>query len=487
MNGRATRLLGAAALLLCCRGDLVAQQPTAEPQRFLFSRAAQQDSDGFYFQPAGLCEDYPEETTTSEKIAADFDVLRRTGTKLLRFGVGWDGIETAPGTYDWRLLDEIVAAAERDGITLLPYVCYTPEWAGSAGANSWREPPRNMNRFGSFVSALASRYRGKVKSWELWNEPDNRDYWRGTPKQFAAMFKSGAQAIRRADPEATIVLGGLTQPPRSAFFQAAVSRHELWRWFDVLNFHGYFETWDPAPPDELARRASAYAGALRRHTPAAWQRDIWLAEFGYSSLPPRAGRVSEWVRARDAHEHTTEFQAVTLLRQHFVALAAGQLSLTAWFRIRDLPAGDDVIGDDNNRHFGLVDTAGAPKPAFDAMRLWNELTSQPIRRARTPAREQHASGLALHVFERIDGTLIVAAWLRSHGAPPNGAQPPPADTRREVVDVQLPHDRRMQMRVHRSRRASDEQPPRIRDGVLFDVVVTGDDIFIAELRPESLD
>ena len=52
----------------------------------VYSRAAQTDSDGFYYQPAGLCEDYPEETTTSAKIAADFDVLRDTGTKLLRFG-----------------------------------------------------------------------------------------------------------------------------------------------------------------------------------------------------------------------------------------------------------------------------------------------------------------------------------------------------------------------------------------------------------------
>ena len=484
---RGAWLLIVAALLLSGRHDLPAQQPTAsaaEARRFPFSRAAQQDSNGFYFQRAGLCEDYPEETTTSEKIAADFDVLRRTGTKLLRFGVGWDGIEQSPGKYDWKLLDEIVATAEREGVTVLPYVCYTPEWAGRGGRDSWREPPRNLERFGSFMHALASRYRGKVKSWELWNEPDNRDYWRGTPKQFAAMFKSGSQAVRRADPEAVIVLGGLTQPTRSAFFQAVLNRHGLGQSFDVLNFHTYLETWDNDRAEELPRRVEDYARGLQRGNPDARRRDIWLAEFGYSSLPPRGRRVSEWVRAGHAHEHTADFQAVALLRQHFLAVAAGQLSLSAWFRIRDLAAGEGVIGDDNNRHFGLVDVAGAPKPAFEAMRLWNQLMLQPVRTVRSPGNEQPASDAEVHVFERLDGAVIVAAWLRSPRVRRDESGPLVVDTRREIIEVQVPALRAAEIRIHRSRATSIDQTPHIRDGVLSGVVVTGDDIFIAELRPE---
>ena len=484
---RVARLLIAGAFLLCCHGDLNAQQPpssAAEPRRFTFSRAAQQDGDGFYYQPAGLCEDYPEETTTSEKIAADFDVLRRTGTKLLRFGVGWDGIEQAPGRYDWKLLDEIVATAEREGVTLLPYVCYTPEWAASGSEDFWREPPRNLERFGSFMHAVASRYRGRVKSWELWNEPDNRDYWRGSPKQFAAMFKSGARAVRRGDPDAAVVLGGLTQPPQSRFFQAAVNRHDLARWLHVLNFHAYLETWDSAPAEELPRRIADYTRALKRRSPGARQPDVWLAEFGYSSLAPRDGRVSAWVRARAAHEHTPEFQAVALLRQHFLALAAGQLSLTAWFRIHDLPAGEGVIGDDNNRHFGLIDTTGAPKPAFAAMRLWNELMAQPVRLFRNGAKPEAGSDAEVRVFERIDGTVIVAAWLRPQAATPALGR---AAMRREVIDVQLPHAEPVEIHMHRAGGALDSGGPHARGGVLSGVLAADDDIFIVEVRRKSIE
>ena len=485
----AWRLLLAAALLsLSSAGEVAAQtrEPSAAAtRRFAFSRAAQQDARGFYLQPAGLCEDYPEETTTPEKIAADFDVLRRTRTKLLRFGVGWDGIETEPGVYDWRMLDEIVATAARDGVTLLPYVCYTPEWAGEGGEDTWREPPRNLERFGSFMHALASRYRGKITSWELWNEPDNRDYWRGTPKQFAVMFQSGARAVRRADPQAVVVLGGLTQPPRSAFFKSGILRHELHRWFDVLNFHAYFETWDSSPAEELPARAIAYDNALARTRTRQQTPDIWLAEFGYSSLPPRGRRVSEWVQANATHAHTPEFQAVMLLRQHFLALASERLSLTAWFRIRDLPAGDDVIGDSNNRHFGLIDVAGAPKPAFAAMQLWNGLTSQPVRRVRMEQNLPPRSEAEVHVFERADGAVIVAGWLRPAAQPKRAAEQLRADTRRELIDIHLPRSEPMGITIHRAASPGSDVPPQVRNGTVSGVAVTGDEIFVAELRPLS--
>ena len=328
-----------------------------------------------------------------------------------------------------------------------------------------------------------------MKSWELWNEPDNRDYWCGTPKQFALMFRSGARAVRRADPGAIVVLGGLAQPPRSGFFKSAVMRHELHRWFDVLNFHAYFGTWDSNPAEELRARALAYDNALARGRTRQQTPDIWLAEFGYSSLPPRGRRVSEWVQANAVHEHTPEFQAVILLRQHFLALAAERLSLTAWFRIRDLPTGDDVIGDANNWHFGLIDVAGQPKPAFAAMQLWNGLMSQPVRRARTEQNLRPGSEAEVHVFERADGAVIVAAWLRPAAQPKRerSAEQLRADTRRELIDVQLPRSERMGITVHRAALPGSDTSPQVRDRTVTGVALTGDEIFVAELRPLTAD
>jgi hypothetical protein len=78
----------------------------------------------------GLCEDYPEETRTLEAAHRDLRLIRALGVTHLRVGIGWDGVEPERGKFDWSFWDAFIPAAVRDyGITVVPYVCYTPEWA----------------------------------------------------------------------------------------------------------------------------------------------------------------------------------------------------------------------------------------------------------------------------------------------------------------------------------------------------------------------
>jgi len=49
-------------------------------------------------------------------------------------------------------------------------VCYTPRWLAQAPQDTWRQPPRDVRRFGDFMDRITRRYKGKVRSWELWSE-----------------------------------------------------------------------------------------------------------------------------------------------------------------------------------------------------------------------------------------------------------------------------------------------------------------------------
>src|SRR4051812_26301016 len=219
-------------LLAGVAGVTLAACASPHPERaFPYSRATGTDARGFYDEPTGLCDDYPEETTTSAKIQRDFAAVAATGARVFRFGMGWDGIEEAPGRYDFRYWDEVISTAERLGVTVLPYLCYTPAWAAGGEADAYRRPPRDLEAFGRFAAAAAARYRGRVRSWELWNEPDLDDYWRGTPHDYARMVSFASRAVRRADPGATVVLGGFARG-RSPFAEALLERLDLARDFD---------------------------------------------------------------------------------------------------------------------------------------------------------------------------------------------------------------------------------------------------------------
>ncbi len=465
--------------IVCIAMD--AQTLTLTRSRFIFSRQAQQGVDGFYYQPAGLCEDYPEETTTAEKIEGDFDVLRRTGTKLLRVGIGWDAIEEQPGRYNWRFWDSMVQAAEREGVTLLPYVCYTPKWAAQKKSDFWREPPRNLDRFGDFMFAIARRYRGKVKAWELWNEPDNRDYWRGSAKQYATMFAHAARSVRRADSNAVIVMGGLTQPPTGPFWKAFV-RSGAGAALDGINFHGYLETWDESAAEGYPARIKAWMGAAAALAPP--RPDLWLAEFGYSDLRHAPVQGPGGISQIYEYEHTANFQAVALLRHHVLALSAQGLSLSAWFRIRDLPASEGVIGDDNNRHFGVLDMHGNAKPALQALRFWNALVDQPVRRLDVHEGADDKKVTQIYAFEKQNGAIVIAAWLRSSRKDEVIDQSGGAtDERHETVSVALPDARPGTLRVYSALGEPVASRASYRKGVVSEIELTGGSIFMGELRP----
>src|SRR5690348_1738384 len=77
--------------------------------------------------PLGLCEDYPEETRSLDEVRRDLELMRRAGLRVLRVSIGWDSVEAEQNQYDLAFWDAFVELAVTElGITLVPYVAYTP-------------------------------------------------------------------------------------------------------------------------------------------------------------------------------------------------------------------------------------------------------------------------------------------------------------------------------------------------------------------------
>lgn len=56
-----------------------------------------------------------------------------------------------------------------------------------------------------------TRYRGKVKWYEIWNEPDGQWCWKTgvSPEEYGDFALATARAIHEADPEAKAIAGVL--------------------------------------------------------------------------------------------------------------------------------------------------------------------------------------------------------------------------------------------------------------------------------------
>jgi hypothetical protein len=392
---------------------------------------------GWHTVSIGLCEDYPEETRSLEKADSDLTLSRNMGATVLRVAFGWDAIEPERGVYDWSFWDDFVRrATQRHELRLIPYVCYTPKWAAKdSGGNFWRSPPRDPADFGRFMAVIVARYRSQIKSWELWNEPDNSAYWLGTVEEFAALVRAGSDGVRRSNPTATVVLGGIATELK--FLDALFRVQRIAPAVDVVNLHNYYETWHPDPIEQLPDYIEDAAEIVRAHGE---REPLWLAEAGYSSVGTRA-RVSDVYNSYWRGEHTDEAQAAALARIVLLGLGTQQLSVIAWYRVNDLVVAQDIIGDDNNRHLGIRRATGEAKPAASAFRQLATLFAQPFRVTELPVEVVETAGThpLVRAFELRDGRYVVAAWMSSiHQPRPRSPAEPLDDTRRAVLRIQLP-------------------------------------------------
>jgi hypothetical protein len=382
--------------------------------------------------PIGLCEDYPEETRSRAELERDLALLADTGIDVLRVSIGWDEVEPDNDRFDFRFWDEAVALAERRRVRLIPYVAYAPGWAvDGPPADRWRRPPRDARDFADVMERLARRYRGRIHSWELWNEPDNADYWRGSVAQYAALVRAGAAAVKRGDPAAQVVSGGLAG--KVEFLRALFAEPGVASAVQVVNVHAYYETWNPEPIERLDEYLREVADAVAPARPP-----IWLAEVGYSTYRLGA-QVSPYVRASFDYEHTLPFAGVVLVRTVTLALANPLVSLVAWYEVKDARPTAEVIGDVNNRHLGVAFPDHRPKPALGALAFATRLFSpgfRPLPGVSTRSSPSDA-GVEVRSFLLRDDTAVLVAWIATH-PPQRPTTTSGTDPRRALVQVHWP-------------------------------------------------
>jgi hypothetical protein len=314
-----------------------------------------------------------------------FNASRDLGARWVRIYVNWPGIETADNHYDAATLGEFdrrVAEHTARGQKVLMVVSYSPGWA--SGSSDQTAPPRDPGKYAEFMAAMASRYRGKVSAWELWNEPDDSIHYRNGPQpaEYAALVRAAYPAIKAADPAATVVTGGMVG--NNYRFLEALYAHGVKGSFDAVGVHTDTACLTAAPdfqyrePDgRIGRFAFTGYREVRRSMLANGEdKPIWMTELGWNTSPAvcdtggrkgtKPGGVSEAKQAQH-------------LEHAFGCLQSdGYVPVALWFSLQD------VDGSSTTAHrFGLLDDGGKPKPSHAAFRRFATDPSPPARRCGT--------------------------------------------------------------------------------------------------------
>lgn len=173
--------------------------------------------------------------------------------------VTWADIEPEKGAWRWSHLDRIIENARSANVEILLPLQAPPTWAASdprsagaygPGANT---PPARMADWEAYVEAVAYRYKGAVGAYEIWNEPNLKQFFNGTPKEMAELTKSAYDVIRRVDPSAKVVCSGITGDYGISWLKGYL-KAGAGKYCDVIGYHFYIHH---QPPEKMLSTISS--------------------------------------------------------------------------------------------------------------------------------------------------------------------------------------------------------------------------------------
>ena len=269
-----------------------------------------------------------EQEVEAAKVERSLSLIADAGFHWIRQEFPWEDIEIA-GKGDfwdpkwnvstWAKYDRIVDLAGKYGLEIIARLDHPPAWTRKIGnAPGWTMgPPDNYEDFGDFVYAVVSRYRGRVRYYQIWNEPNISPEWGDQPADPAGYVKLLQVAYRRAkeaNPQCVILSAGLAQnieetPPEfgprnmsDVLYLEKMYEAGAKGYFDIMGTMVY-GLWT-GPYDRRASRdranfsrAQLIREVMVRHGDG--NKAIWATEVGWNAVPegfpaPASyGRVSE--------------------------------------------------------------------------------------------------------------------------------------------------------------------------------------------------
>jgi hypothetical protein len=97
-------------------------------------------------------------------------------------------------------------------------VCSSSRWATRQATDFLPpSPAKDLEAYRRFVDRLVRHCAGRVRYWQCDNEPSNVGLlWAGTAAEYVAQLKVMYRAVKDADPDALVVLGGARSGSRRA-------------------------------------------------------------------------------------------------------------------------------------------------------------------------------------------------------------------------------------------------------------------------------
>jgi hypothetical protein len=265
--------------------------------------------------------------------------------------------------------------------------------------------------YAKWVAATVDHFKDRGILWEVWNEPNQWDFWGGHPDvhQYIAMALEAVKAIKAKTPNELIIGPSVNRVDLN--FLEECFKAGLLNYFDAITVHPY----RLIGPESVSNDYNELKILIAKYVPKGKTIAIICGEWGYSTV----WKISN-----------STVQAKYLVRQFLTNIMNG-LTLSIWYDWHD----DGTNQTDFNHYFGIVyneyhsenKTVYTPKESYLSAKTLSSVLSRYhfVKRIATEDLNDYVL-----LFNDID-SLIMAAWTTS--AQPHQIAFPSDDSSFEMI------------------------------------------------------
>lgn len=346
------------------------------------------------------------------RFSAYKDFLPQLGIRSMRLQGGWAKCEKEKGRFDFAWLDACIDFARTNGLNPVLETGYgNPIYTGGGGRDlaagfPWTE--EGLAAWDRWVDALSKHFKGRVRDWAMWNEPDignpaDTDAVGGhhTPENIAAFNVRTAKTILKNIADARIAGLSLatTDPDFNERCYKALGTDVglFWRFI----YHGY-----TAVPETAYANVEKLKAIRAKYAPHA---ALWQGENGAPSEMPGDGLALNHIAWSEITQ--AKWNLRRMLGDYVRGIPSSVFTICDYYHPGRGVGSYGLLRADSARNVIAV------KRAFYAVQ--NAVTVFDSRVARKPRRvSSPENSLQLWDFER-DGAPLFVFWTtgewRQHG------------------------------------------------------------------------
>ena len=272
--------------------------------------------------------------------------------------VTWPNLEPKRGQWDFRTLDRLVAEAEAHDVKPLLVLAHSANWASarptepSAYKPGFAAEPAQIEDWRNYVRTVATRYKGRITEYQVWNEPSDKSHFTGSVAKLVELTCEARRILKGIDPAMKLVSAGSAGGGRHIKYLDDFLAGGGAKCVDVVAHHFYVPRFGPEAMVPLIREVRQVM--TKR---GVGDLPLWNTETGWWIANTDGTPDHELVAKGGWRKLDADQEAGAVIERAFLLSRAEGVDRFYWYAWT------------NRYGWSLTDLDGKPKPA---VRYWSK-------------------------------------------------------------------------------------------------------------------